>query len=174
MQTQTGPEGIGHRSPLRGVSLAKGICDLKNLELRRDLALIEGIGKPGAEQIKAVIDDWRNAHGLELWRVSARVWALTDMDYAEFVDELKAVVEPALAGYLAEKNLQGDADHPPPVEARYTGLVPLVYKTQHELMKGLVESLASGFLLIAFVMVFVLRSPSAGMLAMLPNIFRSS
>lgn len=150
---------------------AKGICDLKNLESRRDLALIEGIGKPGAEQIKAVIDDWRNAHGLELWRVSARVWALTDMDYAEFVDDLKAVVEPALAGYLAENNLQGDADHPPPVEARYTGLVPLVYKTQHELMKGLVESLASGFLLIAFVMVFVLRSPSAGMLAMLPNIF---
>ena len=150
---------------------AKGIRDLKTLESRRDLALVEGIGKPGAEQIKAVTEDWRNAHGLELWRISARVWALTDMDYAEFVEELKAVVEPELAGYLAASNLVGDEDSPSPIEARYTGLVPLVYKTQHELMKGLVESLISGFALIAIVMIVVLRSPSAGMLAMLPNIF---
>ena len=62
---------------------AKGIRDLRTLE-PRNLAKIEGIGKRGAQQIQAVVDDWHNAHGLELWRVSARVWALTDMDYAHF------------------------------------------------------------------------------------------
>lgn len=147
-----------------GALKAKGIRDLKTLELR-NLAKIEGVGKRGAKQIQAVIDDWRNAHGLELWRVSARVWALTDMDYAHFVNDLRAVVDPKLDELRAEGALPGI------VEARYTGMVPLVYKTQHELMRGLVNSLVSAFGLIAIVMIIVLRSPSAGVLAMIPNVF---
>jgi len=99
----------------------------------------------------------------ELWRVSARVWALTDMDYAEFVTDLKQQVEPVLDAYK-QAGVKG-------VRATYTGLVPLVYKTQHELMSGLYESLASAFGLIAIVMMFVLRSPSAGLLSMIPNLF---
>jgi predicted RND superfamily exporter protein len=141
---------------------SKGIRDLKALEPRK-LELIEGIGQRGAEQIRAVVQDWRNAHGVELWRISARVWALTDMDYAHFVEDLRKVVDPRLEERRAE-GLSG-------VEARYTGLVPLVYKTQHELMRGLVNSLISAFGLIAIVMIVVLRSPSAGMLAMIPNVF---
>ena len=127
------------------------------------LAMIEGVGVQGAKQIAAVIQDWRNAHGVELWRINARVWALSDMDYAHFIEDLRKVVEPR----LDEHRTQGLTG----VEARYTGVVPLVYKTQHELMRGLVNSLVSAFGLIAIVMIIVLRSPSAGMLAMIPNVF---
>jgi uncharacterized protein len=154
---------------------SKGIRDLKTLESRGvpksldKLARIEGIGKRGAEQIAAVVEDWRNAHGLELWRVSARVPALTDMDYAHFVDDLRAVVDPGLDDALAE--LRPDGQLTGNIDARYTGMVPLVYKTQHELMRGLVNSLISAFGLIAIVMIIVLRSPSAGMLSMIPNVF---
>lgn len=154
---------------------AKGIRDLKTLESRGApdsldrLARIDGIGERGAEQIAAVVKDWRNAHGLELWRVSARVWALTDMDYAHFVNDLRAVVDPELDDALDE--LRADGQLIGNVDARYTGMVPLVYKTQHELMRGLVNSLISAFGLIAIVMIIVLRSPSAGMLSMIPNVF---
>ena len=102
-------------------------------------------------------------NGEELWRISARVWALTDMDYAKFVKELQEKVEPVLEGYQKE-GVEG-------ISATYTGLVPLIYQIQHELMKGLFESLAMAFALIALVMMFVLRSPSAGLLSMIPNLF---
>lgn len=100
----------------------------------------------------------------ELWRISARVWALTDMDYAKFVDELEKRVEPILDQYRNEFGVEG-------ISATYTGLVPLIYQIQHELMNGLFRSLAMAFVLIAVVMMIVLRSPSAGLLSMLPNLF---
>ena len=103
-------------------------------------------------------------NGEELWRISARVWALTDMDYATFVDELKKKVEPVLDHYRDDLGVEG-------ISATYTGLVPLIYQIQHELMKGLFESLALAFVLIAVVMMLVLRSPSAGLLSMVPNLF---
>lgn len=99
----------------------------------------------------------------ELWRVSARVWALTDLDYGLFVDDLRAKVEPVLAAYR-EAGYKG-------IDATYTGLVPLVYKAQHELMTGLFNSLELAFLLIAIVMMIVLKSMSAGLLSMIPNVF---
>ena len=49
--------------------------------------------------------------------------------------------------------------------------MPLVYKAQHELLSGLYRSLVWAFGLIAVVMVLVLRSPTAGLLSMIPNIF---
>ncbi len=58
-----------------------------------------------------------------------------------------------------------------PVKAVYTGMVPVVYKTQHELIAGLVDSLVSAFVLITVVMAVVLKSPMAGLLAMVPNLF---
>ncbi len=58
-----------------------------------------------------------------------------------------------------------------PVEAVYTGMVPVVYKTQHELINGLVDSFVSSFILIGVTMAFILRSPVAGFCAMIPNVF---
>ncbi len=57
------------------------------------------------------------------------------------------------------------------VGTTYTGLVPIVYKAQRTLLQSLIESTGWAFLAISIVMMFVLRSPVAGILSMLPNIF---
>ncbi len=75
-----------------------------------------------------------------------------------------------LSDMVWPKPVEKKAD-PSPVYAVYTGMVPVVYKTQHELIAGLVDSLASAFILIAITMSFILKSPIAGFLAMLPNVF---
>jgi len=142
---------------------ARKLNTLDSIERHGEIEYIDGIGPEGADKVAKAIEDWRIAHGEELWRVSARVNALTDLDYAFFLDELREAVEPVLA-YYREHGVEG-------IDATYTGLVPLVYKAQHELMNGLYESLALAFGLIALVMIFVLRSPSAGLLAMIPNVF---
>ncbi|TWT88669.1 putative efflux pump membrane transporter TtgB [Pseudobythopirellula maris] len=55
--------------------------------------------------------------------------------------------------------------------ATYTGIVPLVYKTQRQLIASLKESLLWAVLLIAGVMMIVLRSPMGGLVTMAPNVF---
>ncbi len=131
--------------------------------LEQNLRTIRGLGEEGAADVVAAVDAWRADHGEELWRVSARVWALTDLDYAHFLDELEGAVEPVLAAHRAQGH-EG-------LDVTYTGLVPLVYKTQHELMNGLYRSLGLAFGLIALVMMFVLKSPTAGAISMIPNMF---
>lgn len=222
------------------------------------------------------------ATGREVWRVSARVTALGEVDYGTFVEELKSRVEPvldayrlrddlvrqlaesgvelraarialiteqndpentrlpipgseasrlvellkssagvkqvaayaldqhqaedaetqakrrgqlakfdalvALDGSVAEKLSAGEGEalnievlalDPPPAErlpateslSVYTGVVPLVYKTQRELLTSLRESILWATVLIAGVMVLVLRSPAAGVASMIPNVF---
>ncbi|MEO1495866.1 MAG: MMPL family transporter [Planctomycetota bacterium] len=59
----------------------------------------------------------------------------------------------------------------PSIDATYTGVVPVVYKTQRELLASLRESIGLATLLIAVVMVLVLRSPLAGIASMIPNVF---
>jgi len=99
----------------------------------------------------------------EFWRITARIGALNDVDYGEFVDTIKAHVEPVITERRAE-GIEG-------LSTTYTGLVPLVYKSQRTLMDNLAESFGSAFVLIAIVMFFVQRSTTAGLLAMVPNIF---
>ncbi len=101
--------------------------------------------------------------GEELWRISARVEALGDIDYGAFMKHLEAVVNPILEEYTAA-GFEG-------INVTYTGLVPLIYKAQSELLTGLFNSLLLAFVLIAVVMMLVLRSFSAGMLSMIPNVF---
>ena len=57
------------------------------------------------------------------------------------------------------------------VSVVYTGLVPIVYKAQTTLLTSLIQSTGLAFVMIAVVMVFLLRSAKAGLLAMLPNVF---
>jgi len=74
-----------------------------------------------------------------------------------------------------------------PLQAVYSGIVPVVYKAQRTLLESLIESTVLAFFLIAFVMILLLipgRFPSsflsprslavgsvAGFIAMLPNLF---
>ena len=57
------------------------------------------------------------------------------------------------------------------VSVVYTGLVPIVYKAQTTLLTSLIQSTGLAFVMIAVVMIFLLRSAKAGLLAMLPNVF---
>ncbi len=68
-----------------------------------------------------------------------------------------------------------------PIHVIYTGLVPIVYKAQRELLKSLIHSIGWAFGMIALVMMIVLRNGRirplnlinvrAGMLSMIPNVF---
>ena len=131
--------------------------------IEKSLTEIRDVSSEQAAQVAQAIDAWRTANGEELWRISARVQALGDLDYGQFVNDIRARVEPVLAAYR-EAGVEG-------IDATYTGLVPLVYKAQHELLHGLYNSIKWAFVLIAVVMMLVLRSPTAGLLAMLPNVF---
>ncbi|WP_442481830.1 efflux RND transporter permease subunit [Aeoliella sp. SH292] len=205
----------------------------------------------------------------ELWRATARVAALADVDYGQFVDELRVNIEPVLAAYrgrsqlvaalaAAEKQLEGArlvllvpteftsndvlfADllreagienpvggrrgklHVVPAEtldnvtdrvrqqltsqdaivtccgdiatkltalelphinlsnssapskadviASYTGVMPVVYKTQRQLIVSLQESLVMSTVLISIVLMVLFRGLGAGLAAMIPNLF---
>jgi predicted RND superfamily exporter protein len=100
----------------------------------------------------------RSEQNERLWRISIRASALTDVDYGRFVDTLRQTAGP----YLRK------LDH---VRATYTGVIPLIYKAQRELLSDLVESFLLAFAVIAVVVVIVLRSLRAGLLAMIPNVF---
>ncbi len=99
----------------------------------------------------------------ELWRISARIGALNDVDYGLFVSTIREHVEPLLEKQRAQ-GIKG-------LDVTYTGLIPLVYKSQRTLLDNLFESFGTAFALIAVVMIVVLRNPVAGLMSMLPNIF---
>ncbi|MCC7086437.1 MAG: MMPL family transporter [Pirellulales bacterium] len=110
--------------------------------------------------------DWKNPDSgkqEELWRISARVSALKNVDYADFTQQLQAVVEPLIAAQN-EKGVHG-------ISVAYTGLIPLVYKAQHSLMDGLVFGFLTDFALIVVVMIVACRQWSVGIILLLPSAF---
>ena len=126
-----------------------------------------GISYEEREAFRAKGEAWERTHGIELWRITLRVWSLKkDIDYAHFIQDVKGVVEPIIAKENEGLNLKSSA-----IQAIYTGMVPVVYKTQHELYNGLVWSFILSFFMIGVAMCVVLRSAFAGFLVMIPNTF---
>lgn len=97
--------------------------------------------------------------GREYWRITARVSAVDDTDYGQFLQVLRDRLDP----FLDEQGLD--------VDALYTGALPVTYQAQRELLDDLFQSYLAAFSLIALVMILTLRSIRAGLLAMLPNLF---
>jgi predicted RND superfamily exporter protein len=130
----------------------------------------------------------------ELWRVSARVGALNDVDYGEFKEDIRRRVEPVIvaerkrlikeaAKDMAQAPRRGD-----PLEVRtaavaqptnddmgitavYTGLVPVVYKAQREMLNGLAWNFVTDLLTIGTVMTLVFWDLSAGLILLIPSCF---
>ncbi|MCL2119132.1 MAG: MMPL family transporter [Planctomycetaceae bacterium] len=158
----------------------------------------EGMNGIPAEVIapyREIAQAWEKSHGIDLWRISVRVWALggnkksdgmesdnTDnIDYSLLIEKIEADIE----ALLTQENIKAIADpmgdninNPTATEREikginvaYTGMVPLVYQTQHALINGLISSLILAFVTIALVFCFVLRNVRAGFLAMVPNVF---
>jgi len=99
----------------------------------------------------------------ELWRISARVSAVQEVDYALF----KADLQKEIAPILSELERNGVAG----VKIDFTGLVPLVYKAQHSLLDGLQIGFIFDFLIIVAVMILLCRAASAGLVLFLPAAF---
>ncbi|HUY31252.1 MAG TPA: MMPL family transporter [Pirellulales bacterium] len=102
-------------------------------------------------------------NGNDLWRISARVGALKDVDFGDLLVAIKAHVDPAIDAERAG-GVEG-------LEVVYTGLVPLVYKAQQSLLQGLIWGFISDFILITIVMMVAVRDWSAGLILALPSIF---
>ncbi len=103
---------------------------------------------PGSGQIKA---------GDELWRVTAHASLMSDADLSVLVADVSAAVREELAVQQGTTHL-------------VTGAVPLFLRTQKALLDSLVVSFVTGFLMISAVIMWMLRSVRAGILAMLPNV----
>lgn len=108
--------------------------------------------------------------GEELYRISLRLGALDRVDYGVFVGKIKEQVEPVVQQYR-EQGVTG-------LHVTYTGVVPLVYKAQAELLSDLFKSFVTAFFLIGGIMVLLLgkmtgivRAIPAGICMMLPNVF---
>ncbi|MEI6037230.1 MAG: MMPL family transporter, partial [Planctomycetota bacterium] len=102
-------------------------------------------------------------HTEELWRISARVSATKEVDYALFQKDLSTKIHPIIA-QLSKDGVDG-------VKVEYTGLVPLVYKAQHSLLDGLLFGFVVDFAIIVAVMVLLCRATSAGLVLLLPAAF---
>jgi hypothetical protein len=112
---------------------------------------------------EAKVESAEGIRDQELWRISARVSATKEVDYADFKRDLQSKIDPILASY--------DADGTQGISVDYTGLVPLVYKAQHSLLDGLIVGFISDFAIIVLVMVLLCRAASAGLVLLLPAAF---
>lgn len=131
--------------------------------------------------------------GTELWRISARVGALNDVDYGEFKNDIRASVEPVLRAErqrlaiakakAARKQAAKDGVIVPTdtaaaepegdmgVTALYTGLVPVVYKAQREMLNSLAWNFMTDLATITAVMSVVFWDFSAGLILLIPSLF---
>jgi hypothetical protein len=111
-------------------------------------------------------------NGDQLWRVTARLGALDEIDYGYFVAEIENKVEGAIADMRevegADPEMFGDKSIG---KIKYTGLVPLVYTAQHTLLNDLIWGFVGDWFLVTVVMVLVIRNLSSGILLMLPAVF---
>jgi len=98
-----------------------------------------------------------NDAGDELWKVTAQVAILTDLDYGELMAELDQISADVL-------RFEPTAGHV------VTGMVPLFLETQNQVLESLIRSFGLAFVLIGIVLMVVLRNPVSGFFAMLPNV----
>ncbi|HEY5315009.1 MAG TPA: MMPL family transporter, partial [Pirellulales bacterium] len=132
-----------------------------NKRLEEHRANFYGQGYVALEKLPGA-DGALAATGCELWRISARISALKDVDFGQFVNNIRAEVEPILA---AEPH--GGLG----IEAKYTGLVPLIYKAQHSLLDGLLLGFIMDLVVVSIIMTLSVREWSAGIVMALPAIF---
>ena len=110
------------------------------------------------EEMRIVLDEPEG----QLWRVTARVPALRDVDYGAMLDRVRRAITPLVSE-------AGGADRG--IAATYTGVMPLIHGIQNTLLGDLFTSFVSACGLIAVVMMIVEGGIGAGLLAMASNVF---
>lgn len=95
--------------------------------------------------------------GDELWRITAQVNIMTDVDYAVLLDEISVIVQEETLNHTGANYV-------------VTGMVPLFLKTQRAVLTSLIQSFILAFVVIGIVISLVLKSAKAGLATMLPNV----
>ena len=104
-------------------------------------------------------DQLLNREGDEVWRITAQTSALSDVDMEVLISDMNDIASRHLS-------LIGS----PATGHVVTGLIPVFLRTQQAVLESLINSFGLAFVIIAIVMMFVLRSPVAGIYTMLPNL----
>jgi predicted RND superfamily exporter protein len=102
-------------------------------------------------------------HHDQAWRISARIKALEDIDYGHFIDRLRRKTEPLLVDKKGRR-LEG-------ASVTITGIIPLVYRAQRQLLNDLAMSFVTAFVIISVVTAIIVHSWTGGCVAMIPNLF---
>jgi len=102
--------------------------------------------------------------GEQWWRVTARIPALADVDYGEFLDRVRAAVEPVAAEAGGQQR---------GVAIACTGTMPLVHAIQNTLLRDLAGSFLTACGVIGVVMMLVEGGVGPGLVAMTSNLFPS-
>lgn len=92
-----------------------------------------------------------------IWRVTAKVSALSKLDYGQLTDSVRRTIEP-----IESRSAK--------FRAEYTGLSPIMHDTQLALLADLGSSFSTAFLLITPVMMLIAKGIRPGLLIMIPNI----
>lgn len=102
-------------------------------------------------------DQELNQAGDELWRITAQVAIMSDLNYGDLTADLDKIAQSTLRYHPGSGHV-------------VTGMVPLFLRTQQAVLESLIRSFALAFGVIAVVMIIVLKNPIAGLIAMLPNL----
>lgn len=110
-----------------------------------------------AHDLKTPGDHLLNQAGDELWRITSQVTIMADNDFGAVLADVNKIAQDVL-------RMHPGSDH------TITGTVPLFLRTQQAVLQSLISSFGLAFVLILGVFVFMLRSFTAGLVAMIPNI----
>jgi len=110
-----------------------------------------------AQDTPIQLDDHLSNAGDELWRITAQVAVLTDLNYVKLTNDLEEIAK-------SELKFHAGTDHV------VTGMVPLFLRTQQAVLQSLIRSFGLAFGIIAVVMMLLLKNPIAGLITMLPNL----
>lgn len=110
-----------------------------------------------------------------IWRVTAKVSALSRLDYGQLTDLVRNSVEKLLEAESTDKNGEDEkvVEQTPAKlvpQAEYTGFSPMMNDTQKALLTDLGSSFTTAFLLITPVMMLIARGIRTGLLIMFPNV----
>lgn len=106
--------------------------------------------------------DSDNNIGGQVWRITSRVPALDSDDYSTLIEQVDQKTTQVLSDDFPHAASQ--------ITVNQTGILPIIDFAQVQLLEDLVKSMALAILMICPVMIINLRSVTAGLLAMIPNI----
>jgi predicted RND superfamily exporter protein len=104
----------------------------------------------------------RDVGDRELWRITARVKASHKIDYGPLLKEIRQRV--------TEHVIRPATEQFPDISAVFSGSIPVAQRAQDQLLTDLIKSFIGAFVLVGLAMILMLRSLTAGLLSMIPNL----